>query len=193
MIDSLSGTKRLVVGASGSPGSLSALRFARDLALRIEVPVVAVHAWVPPGGDLAERRWPSPGLRQAWTEAARQRLEDAALAAWGGAPPGLDLSFVVIRGEPGPALVDIADSGDDLLVVGTGQCGVPSRLWRGRVSRYCLRHARCPVLAIPQPATAREMGLGPEVWPLRRRGLNLDRALREWDVLPSEPGTTRSD
>jgi nucleotide-binding universal stress UspA family protein len=182
MIGMMSGAGRLVVGASGSPGSLAALRYARDLACRIEVPVVAVQAWIPPGGDLAERRWPSPFLRRVWAEAARKRLEAAALAAWGGVPPGLDLSFVVIRGEPGPALVDIADSGDDLLVVGAGRRGLLSRLWHGRVSRYCLRHAQCPVLAIPQPATAREMGFGPRVWPPRYRGLNLDRALREWDV-----------
>jgi hypothetical protein len=48
--------------------------------------------------------------------------------------------------------------------------------------RYSLRRARCPVLGVPQPATAREMGLGPAVWPRRHRGLALDRALREWDT-----------
>lgn len=110
-----------------------------------------------------------------------KRLEDAVGAAWGGVPPGLDLKLVVTRGEPGPALVGTADSADDLLVVGAGRRGVLSRLWRGRVSRYCLSHARCPVLAIPQPS-AREMGLGPGVWPLRHRALSLDRALREWDT-----------
>lgn len=87
MIGMVSGAGRVVVGASGSPGSLSALRYARDLAFRIDVPV----------------------------------------------------------------------------------------------GRYCLSHARCPVLAIPQPASAREMGLGSGVWPLRHRGLTADRALREWD------------
>ncbi len=181
MSDMVSGVRRLVVGASGSPGSLGALRYARDLACRIDVPVVAVQAWVPPGGDLAERRCPSAGLRRVWAHAARKRLEDAVGAAWGGVPPGLDLKLVVTRGEPGPALVGTADSADDLLVVGAGRRGVLSRLWRGRVSRYCLSHARCPVLAIPQPS-AREMGLGPGVWPLRHRALSLDRALREWDT-----------
>jgi nucleotide-binding universal stress UspA family protein len=174
MIDMVSGVGRLVVGASGSPGSLGALRYARDLACRTDVPVVAVQAWTPPGGDLAERRCPSPGLRRVWAEAAGERLKDAVGAAWGGVPPGLDLKLVVIRGEPGPALVDVADSGDDLLVVGAGRRGALSRMWRGRVSRYCLSHARCAVLAVPQPATAREMGLGPGGWPLRHRGLDLE-------------------
>jgi hypothetical protein len=51
----------------------------------------------------------------------------------------------------------------------------------GKVSRYCLWHARCPVLAVP-PATARGMGLGPAGWVLRHRELTLDRALRDWDA-----------
>ncbi len=182
MIDIVSGAGRLVVGASGSPGSLGALRYARDLACRIDVPVVAVQAWVPPGGDLAERRCPSAALRRIWAEAAGKRLKDALLAAWGSVPPNLDLKLLVVRGEPGPSLVGVADSSDDLLVVGAGRRGVMSRMWRGKVSRYCVSHARCPVLAVPQPATAREMGLGPSVWPLRHRALSLDRALREWDA-----------
>jgi nucleotide-binding universal stress UspA family protein len=182
MIGIVSGVGRLVVGASGSPGSLGALRYARDLARLIDVPLVAVQAWVPPGGDLSERRCPSAALRRVWADAAGKRLKDAVLAAWGSVPPNLDLKLVVVRGEPGPALVGVADSGDDLLVVGAGRRGVLSRMWRGKVSRYCLSHARCPVLAVPQPATAREMGLGPGMWPLRHRGLTLDRALREWDA-----------
>jgi nucleotide-binding universal stress UspA family protein len=194
MMGSLSCTgRRLVVGASGSPGSLSALRYARGLALRIEVPVVAVQAWVPPGGDLAERRCPAPGLRRVWAEAARQRLEDAVLAAWGGAPPGLDAKLVVCRGDPGPVLVDLADSVGDVLVVGAGRRAAVSRVWRGRVGRYCLAHAQCPVLAVPQPAGAREMGLRPATWALRHRELTMDRVLREWDAAWSGPGAARSE
>src|SRR5260370_722887 len=100
----------------------------------------------------------------------------------GGGPRNLELKLLVVGGERGPSLVGVADSSDDLLVVGAGRRGVMSRMWRGKVSRYCVSHARCPVLAVPQPATAREMGLGPSVWPLRHRALSLDRALREWDA-----------
>jgi hypothetical protein len=82
----------LVVGTSGSPVSLPASRYSHDLVRRNVVPLVAVLAWIPPGGDLAERRWPSPYLRH------------------------------------------------------------------GKVSRYCLAHAPCAVLAIPL-ARAAEIGL----------------------------------
>jgi nucleotide-binding universal stress UspA family protein len=181
MMSVVAGVRRLVVGTSGSPGGLPALRYAHDVARRNDVPLLAMLAWVPPGGDLAERRCPSAHLRRVWADAARQRLSDALDTAWGGVSPGLDIKLVVVRGEPGPALVEIADCGDDLLVVGAGQRGALTRMWHGRVSRYCLSHARCPVLAVP-PAAARGTGLGPAGWALRHRELTVDRALRDWNA-----------
>jgi hypothetical protein len=103
-------------------------------------------------------------------------------AAWGGAPAGIEITRVIIRGAAGPALVDVADCAGDVLVVGAGRRGVLSRIWHGKVSRYCLAHGQCPVLAIPHPGTARELGLGPGVWAARRRDLTLDRALRAFDA-----------
>ena len=177
-----SGAGRLVVGASGSPGSLCALRYALVLAHRHDVPLVAALAWVPPGGDLTERRFPSLELRHACADAARKQLTDAFDAACGGVPAGMDITQVVIRGAPGPALVEVADRDGDVLVVGAGRHGVLSRIWHGQVSRYCLSHARCPVLAIPHPATARELGAGHGARAGRRRDLSLGRALRDWDT-----------
>jgi nucleotide-binding universal stress UspA family protein len=185
MINLVSGCGRLIVGTGGSPGSLPALRYALDLARRNDVPLRAAIAWIPPGGDLAERRCPSPALRRAWADAAGDRLTAALDAAWGSVPPDLDIQLVVIRGETGPALVHLADSGDDLLVVGAGRPGRLARMWHGRVSRYCLAHARCPVVAVPQPATARQMGLSPARWALRHRELTLDQAMREWNAAES--------
>jgi nucleotide-binding universal stress UspA family protein len=173
---------RLIVGVSGTPGSFCALRFALQLALRGNVPVVAALAWVPPGGDLAERRFPSPELRQIWADAAAARLTQALTAACGGVPQNPGFRQVIIRGEPGPSLVQLADSGSDLLVIGTGRRGRLSRIWHGRVSRYCLANAACPVLAIPHPGTFREMGLGASRWSSRRRDLGPDSSLRRWDA-----------
>jgi Universal stress protein family len=71
---------------------------------------------------------------------------------------------------------------DDLLVIGAGRRGLLSRLWHGRVSRYCLAHSRCPVLAVPAPSTPREMGLARGIRLLRHKDLTADEALRHWDT-----------
>jgi nucleotide-binding universal stress UspA family protein len=152
------GPGRLIAGTSGSPGSLPALRYARDPA----VPLLAVLAWVPPGGDLAERRCPSAHLRRLWADAVRQRLTGALDAGWGGVPPDLGITPVVIRGEPCPALVAVAECGDDLLVVGAGRRGALTRMWHAKVSRYCLSHARCPVRASRRPPPGRWASARPD-------------------------------
>ncbi len=78
--------RRIVVGVHGSLGSLQALRFAAEEARERHVVLVAAIAWMPPGGDLAERTHPSPNLRQVWRDAARQRLLDAFDNGLGGLP-----------------------------------------------------------------------------------------------------------
>ncbi len=78
--------RRIVVGVHGSLGSLQALRWAADEAQERQVPLVPVIAWVPPGGDLAERSHPSPYLRQVWQEAAVKRLTEAFDECLGGTP-----------------------------------------------------------------------------------------------------------
>jgi nucleotide-binding universal stress UspA family protein len=173
--------RRVIVGASGSPGNLPALRFAEDVARDNDALLVAVHAWTPPGGDMADRTHPSPYLRQVWADAARERLRETLDAAWGGDPDGLEIRRVLYRAEPGLALVDVADSDGDLLVVGTGRPGRLARLvGGGRVSRYCLAHTRCPVVAVPPPALAQAL----HTWSLRHRELTLDQVLGEWEASP---------
>src|SRR6266550_8426660 len=64
----MSGPRRVIVGASGSPGNLCALRYAEYLARATGATLIPVHAWIPPGGDVADRRCPSFYLRRVWTE-----------------------------------------------------------------------------------------------------------------------------
>lgn len=68
---------RVITGVSGSPRNLPALRQTAALACGHDASLVPVLAWVPPGGEAAERRYPSPYLRQEWEQAARERLRDA--------------------------------------------------------------------------------------------------------------------
>jgi len=150
--------RRIVVGVHGSLGSLQALRFAAEEARERHVVLVAAIAWMPPGGDLAERTHPSPNLRQVWRDAARQRLLDAFDNGLGGLPHDIEVHARVERGETGSVLVEVADQPDDLLVIGTGRRSFFLRALRSSVGRYCLAHAKCPVLAVPPSALMDEMG-----------------------------------
>ena len=175
----MSGVRRVIVGTSGSPGSLRALRYAEDLARAFDATLIPVLAWIPPGGDLADRRCPCGCLRRVWAEDASRRLRDALAAAWGEIPADLPVQPLAERGDAGPVLVAIASGHADLLVVGAGSRGVLARIVSGQVSRYCLAHAQCPVLAIPPPALAREVSPGLLRWAFWHRPLTPDQVLRD--------------
>jgi len=172
----VTGVRRVIVGASGSPGSLRALRHAENLARNSDATLTPVLAWVPPGGELAARQ-PCPALVRIWHDAAWQRLWAALEAAWGQLPADLSVQPVVQRGQPGPVLVTLASQPDDLLIVGAGRRGAMAWPGRGRVSRYCVSHACCPVLAVP-PAILAQEGLGRRGWARRRRGFSVEEILR---------------
>ena len=161
--------RRIVVGVHGSLGSLQALRWAADEARERQALLVPVIAWIPPGGDFAERSHPSPYLREVWQEAAAKRLTEAFDEGLGGLPEGLAVQARVVRGETGAVLVDVADQASDLLVIGTGRRNPLGRALHKSVGRYCLAHARCPVLAVPPSALMDEMRRGLLPWPLRGR------------------------
>lgn len=165
----MAAVRRIVVGVHGSLGSLQALRWAAEEARARHVALTPVLAWVPPGGDLAERSHPNPYLRRIWRDAAVKRLDEAFDAALGGVPGDLLVQARVERGETGPVLVDVADQPDDLLVIGTGRRSPISRALRRSVGRYCLAHAKCPVLAVPPSALMEEVEDGFRPWPLRKR------------------------
>ena len=166
--------RRIIVGVHGSLGSLQALRFAAEEARQRNVPLLAITAWIPPGGDMAERRHSSPYLRKIWREAAWERLWAAFDAGLGGVPADLHVETQAVRGDTGPELVDVASQPDDLLIIGTGRRVRFGRMMRRSVSRYCLAHARCPVLAVPPSALMDEMSHPLHSWHIRRHELTPD-------------------
>lgn len=164
---------RIITGVSGSPRNLPAVRHAAALARGHAATLILVLAWVPPGGESLDRRYPSPGLRREWEQAAWQRLHGAIDMSLGGVPLDVSAELAVVRGEAGPVLVHAAGRAGDLLVVGTGRRATAGRLIGGRISRYCLARACCPVLAVPPASLELEAWHGLHLWAFRRRGLNL--------------------
>jgi nucleotide-binding universal stress UspA family protein len=151
------GTRRVIAGVNGSVRSLAALRVGAAEAQSAGAELLPVLAWSPAGGEAAYIRSPCPALLQIWEQDARDRLSTALDEAFGPVPDEMVVHPVTVRGAPGPSLVGIADRPDDLLVVGCGGWGRLGRTVHGSVSRYCLAHARCPVLAVPAPEMIREL------------------------------------
>jgi nucleotide-binding universal stress UspA family protein len=164
---------RVVVGVSGTPGCLPAVRYAAGVAYAHGTPLVPVLAWQPPGGDLAERTHPSPALRDLWAEAAGRRLQGTLMVAFGGLPPDVPIKSRVVRGEPGRSLVETASEPGDLLVIGTGRRPGIGRALHASVSRYCLAHAAGPVLAVPpSPLDTEWRRFSLRSWAIRHRPLS---------------------
>jgi nucleotide-binding universal stress UspA family protein len=158
------GSQRIIAGVSGSVRSLGALRAAVAEARSTGAAVLAVLAWAPAGGELAYWRAPCPLLLRLWEHAARQRMQDAFAQAFGGMPDGVALRHLVVRGPAGPTLVELADRRGDLLVVGYGGRSRLGCATHGAVTRYCIAHARCPVLAIPPPDLIKKVRPWPHHW-----------------------------
>jgi nucleotide-binding universal stress UspA family protein len=151
------GSRRVIAGVSGSLRSLGALRAGVAEAQSARAPLLAVLAWAPAGGEIAYRRGPCPLLLRLWEQEACERLRDAFDQAFGGLPEGVAVRQLVVRAPPGPALVELADRRDDLLVVGYGGRSRLGYVVHGAVTRYCMAHARCPVLTAPPPELIREL------------------------------------
>jgi nucleotide-binding universal stress UspA family protein len=172
------GVGRVIVGASGSPGSLRALRYGDVLARAHQAPLIPVIAWEPPGGAPAGRFQYSDELSKECQGNACRRLRDALVAVWGKVPDDPLVQPHVERGPAGWVLVSIARRPDDLLIVGAGRRGALPRMAFAKVARYCVARAQCPVLTIPPSALARELGYGRLAWAYRHRPLTTEQILR---------------
>ncbi|MGW1893761.1 universal stress protein [Streptomyces sp. NPDC002004] len=181
-----SSAARVVVGVSGSLGSLTALRMAAEEARRRDTGLWPVLAWEPPGGDPAARRSPAACFMvEQWVRLAQERLVTALHAVFDGGSPGVPVHALVVRGATGPSLVGVADRESDVLVVGAGRRGRLHRTLRPSVGRYCLAHAGCPVLMVPPSPLEAALAAAHRrnVWRLR---LDTGHLKREFDIVPPE-------
>jgi nucleotide-binding universal stress UspA family protein len=118
-----------------------------------------VHAWrLPlyegvPGAFLLEAPLePTPPLdevRQALQEAAERLVTETLRAVAGDGGPGIEVRREVVEATPAPALIELAE-GADLLVVGSRGRGGFRGLHLGSVGSQCAHHAPCPVAIVPR-------------------------------------------
>ncbi|MFE2010463.1 universal stress protein [Streptomyces sp. NPDC059491] len=140
---------KIVVGVSGSLGSLTALHRAAAEARLRGADLWAVLAWETPGGEVGGRYSAHVSAVAQCRATAGERLREALDAAFGPGRPEADVRGVTVWGSPGASLVDVARDPEDLLVVGTGARGPLRRLVHRSVARYCQTRAVCPVLVVP--------------------------------------------
>jgi nucleotide-binding universal stress UspA family protein len=134
--------RTIALGYDDSDGAITVLRnggrLARALGARLRVIAVA------PGEDRA-----------------RAKLEDRLADGLASLPPEIESSGVLRSGEPARVLLDEAQRGTDLLVVGSRRSGPRRRALLGSVSAELVQRAPCAVLVTPRgmvPAAAVALG-----------------------------------
>jgi len=133
------------VGFNGMAESFAALEEAAKLASKFggSLRVIGVATPVPAAGA-------GPGA-QTGAEAGpdfQTQLNHAVAEL----PPELRALPVYERGDPVEKLLEAAEMGVDLLVLGSRGFGPVMRLLIGSVSSRVIREAACPVLVVPRPA-----------------------------------------
>jgi nucleotide-binding universal stress UspA family protein len=141
----------IVVGLDDSPSGKAALRWAAQQSRSTGAVLRAVHAldW-PYGAGFTEPRHQIKPMELTHEE-IDDSYRDAITAVFEAVSPSPDWVLEFVRGYAGEALVRLSKDAE-LVVVGTREHVGLGRLLVGSVSHYCLRHAACPVVAVPIPA-----------------------------------------
>ncbi len=149
---------RVIVGIDDSPAGLAALATATDMARSYGARLVAVRSWalgLPRHGGrrfrhLSHRYVILSFSGTAQRAAATVLIGNAFAAAVGRVPKDVAVTFETPASDPAVALIGLASQPGDLIVVGTCGGHLIRRLVHGSVSRYCTRHASCPVVVVPR-------------------------------------------
>jgi nucleotide-binding universal stress UspA family protein len=133
-------SSRVLLATDLRPGSAAATAAAVRLAAALHASLVVVNVVEPVrDGPVALRMDQLRGRN----EAAVQSIATDARAA------GVDTTFLVWQGEPGPSVVAAAEAeAADIIVIGATTRPRVSRLLLGSVSEHILHAAHCPVLVV---------------------------------------------
>jgi nucleotide-binding universal stress UspA family protein len=142
----------VLVGLDTAPAAVAALRWAAEYAVRTGGTLRAVHVLSWPYGAGIDQMTPeeAEGLSMPQLDTIYRatiiHLFDSIRRR-----PDWVLQFA--RGDAGPVLVKQSHFAR-LLVIGAPSHVGLGRLVAGSVGHYCLSHARCPVVAVPEESAA---------------------------------------
>jgi nucleotide-binding universal stress UspA family protein len=136
----------VVVGVDGSKGSIEALKFGIEEARIRATAVKAVNAWHIPPGVYSSGWAAAPVDLDEYRKHAEKNLKESIAEA--GAEAGVEVTAVLLEGQPADVLCDQASEAD-LLVVGSRGLGGFRGLLLGSVSQQVVHHAPCPVVVVP--------------------------------------------
>lgn len=134
--------KRILVGIDFSDASKEALIRAHGWAMRLAVPLTALHVLQPPAPLLPEAQLAAPDTE--WLDAMEAHAKDQ-LQRWVEEFPGT--GTLVKWGSPAEELVGQADRDTLLVVSQVGHSGL-ERLLFGSTAARVVRHAPCDVLVV---------------------------------------------
>lgn len=150
VVDSVEVDGGVLVGHDGSTASGEAVRWAADHAASLGKPLHVLRAWSitdAPRPPSAEQGYIPPLVD--YQEAVREKLT-ADVAALG-LPAEVEVHLHVAHGRTTHELL-VAAQGADLLVVGRRGGGGFRGLGFGSTADQVVRHAPCPVIAVPVDA-----------------------------------------
>lgn len=130
----------VVVGFDGSACSRYALEWAANECVLRGAPLVVVHAdlWAPPALALPEFEE---------EDAVEEGVLEQGVRIAADVHPGVVVTGRRVPPPAGESLVAAAEEAS-LLVVGSRGLGHVQQVVIGSVSRYCVDHARCPVVVV---------------------------------------------
>ena len=141
-VDTTAMSKRILIPVDGSPQSAEATEFAAEEWPDAEL--LALYVIDPVEAGYAAGRVPTAG--EQWYEDAKERAETYFDATEEAIDRELETRTEV--GRPAATIVDVADEGFDMIVMGShGRKGV-SRILLGSVAEHVLRESPVPVTVV---------------------------------------------
>jgi nucleotide-binding universal stress UspA family protein len=142
--------RRILVATDFSDYSRRALQYALSLAERMGASIDLLHVWEPPRHLESESLVMVPDAPGAEMESSGLPQAGRLLNAWSERfhSDSVPLQLRLERGSAADTILRVANTGYDLVVMGThGRTGL-ARLFMGSVSQKVVARATCPVLTV---------------------------------------------